>query len=126
MSCCCHGNTNQKNMLLLACSGAANVGEIADRAARQLMAQGQGRMSCLAALGGDHVSMIEAAKKADARIVIDGCAEDCGRRVMERVGIADFRHVRVTDLGIEKVKGVWAKPEQVSLVVSHITARHAP
>jgi uncharacterized metal-binding protein len=44
----------QTNVLLYACSGGANVAEVADRAARQLMSEGLGTMFCLAGLGGRH------------------------------------------------------------------------
>lgn len=121
-SCGCGSSSCQKITLLFACSGAANVGEIADRAARRLMAEGAGAMFCLAGLGGDIEPMIDAARKADENIVIDGCDKDCGRKVMQRVGVANFRHVRVTDLGIEKVKGVWACDEQVQRIVDFVKA----
>ena len=38
--------------LIFACSGAADVGEIADRAARELTKNGLGKMFCLAGIGG--------------------------------------------------------------------------
>ena len=38
--------------LVFACSGAADVGEIADRAARKLNREGTGKMFCMAGLGG--------------------------------------------------------------------------
>jgi uncharacterized metal-binding protein len=37
--------------LIYSCSGASNVGEIADRVARKLRAEGLGRMTCLASIG---------------------------------------------------------------------------
>ena len=38
--------------VIFACSGAADVGKIADLAARKLTEQGAGKMSCLAGVGG--------------------------------------------------------------------------
>ena len=38
--------------LIFSCSGAADVGEISDRAARKLSAEGAGKMFCLAGVGG--------------------------------------------------------------------------
>ncbi len=55
-SCCC-GSDAGKVVLLYACSGGANVGEISDKAARELMFEGKGTMFCLAGLGGDLVKM---------------------------------------------------------------------
>ena len=46
------GMNNRKNInLVFVCSGAADVGEITDRAARQLRDKGLGAMSCLASIG---------------------------------------------------------------------------
>ena len=119
-SCTCGSSAHQKSTLVFACSGAANVGEIADRADRHLMADGVGPMFCLAGLGADIKPMIDATGKAGTNIVIDGCDKDCGRKVMQRVGVTNFHHVRVTDLDIEKVSRVWAQDEQVRQVVDFV------
>jgi uncharacterized metal-binding protein len=105
-SCCCGGETKKKNVLLYACSGGANVAEMADRAARQLMREGRGAMYCLAGLGADIPNMVQQAKDADLNLVIDGCSVDCARKIFERHGLKNVQYVRVTDLGIEKKKGV--------------------
>ena len=115
-SCC----QRARNVLLLACSGAANVGEVADRACRQLMREKCGSMFCLAGLGGDIATMVETARDADVNVVVDGCEVDCGRRTLERHGLRNVMHVRITDLDIEKTKGAPATDEQVSVVVRHV------
>jgi uncharacterized metal-binding protein len=93
-------------VLLYACSGGANVAEMADRAARQLMREGRGAMFCLAGLGADIPNMVQQAKDADLNLVIDGCSIDCARKIFERHGLKNVQYIRVTDLGIEKKKGV--------------------
>ena len=113
-SCNCGG----KKVLLYACSGGANVGEIADRAARQLMAEGHGGMFCLAGLGAEIPAMIETARAADLNLVIDGCAVDCAKKVFDKVGLKNYTQMKVTDLGIEKTKGVPVTAEQVAKVVA--------
>jgi len=50
-SACCGSGDKKRTVLLYACSGGANVAEIADRAARELMFAGCGTMFCLAGLG---------------------------------------------------------------------------
>ena len=115
-SCC--GQPAQKTVLLYACSGGANVAEIADRAARELMFAGQGSMFCLAGLGADIQGMVQTARDADVNLVIDGCGMDCARKVFERAGITAFTYLRVTDMGIAKAKGVRATQEQVDQVVA--------
>jgi len=109
-----------KTILFYACSGGANVGEAADRAARRLMFDGCGQMYCLASLGGDIRDMIQTAKDADQNIVIDGCDTDCGKASFDRCGVTNYVQVRVTDLGIEKAKPKAATDEEVEKVVAKV------
>ena len=118
MTECSCGKTTRKTVLVYACSGGANVAEVADRAARQLMFDGQGSMFCLAGLGAGIPGMIQTAKDADVNLVIDGCPMDCAKKVFEKAGIANYAYVKVTDLGIEKVKCVRGTDEQVAKVVA--------
>jgi uncharacterized metal-binding protein len=114
-SCC---ESDKKTVLLYACSGGANVAEISDKAARELMFSGCGTMFCLAGLGAGIGGMIQTAKDADVNLVIDGCPMDCAKKVFEKAGVTNFAYVKVTDLGIEKVKGVRCTDEQVARVVA--------
>jgi len=115
-SCCGSG----KNVLLYACSGAANVAEVADLAARQLAAQGVGKMFCLAGLGAEIPAMVQTAKDADLNLILEGCPMDCAKKIFDRLGLKNYRHVKVTDLGIEKTKGVRATAEQVERLVAKV------
>ena len=115
-SCC--GGEDGKTVLIYACSGGANVGEIADRAARELMFAGEGIMFCLAGLGGDIQGMVQTARDADVNLVIDGCQMDCAKKTFDRHGIANYTQIKVTDLDIEKAKGVRCTDEQVGQVVT--------
>jgi uncharacterized metal-binding protein len=105
-------------VLLYACSGGANVAEIADKAARVMMFSGCGTRFCLAGLGAGIQGMIQTAKDADVNLVIDGCPMDCAKKVFEKAGITNYAYVKVTDLGIEKTKGVRGTDEQVAKVVA--------
>jgi uncharacterized metal-binding protein len=87
--------------MIYACSGAADVGEIADRVARKLRDEGFARMSCLAAIGAGLSGYMETAKGADTVIVIDGCATACARKNFERIGVTPVSYV-LTDMGLEK------------------------
>ena len=114
-SCC--GGSGDRIVLIYACSGGANVGEISDKAARELMFEGKGTMFCLAGLGGDVQGMVQTARDADVNLVIDGCPMECAKKCFGRHGITDFTQIKVTDLGIEKVKGVHYTEEQIGQVV---------
>jgi len=114
MSECCG---EEKTVLVYACSGGANVAEVADRVARELMFEGKCTMFCLAGLGADIQGMIQTAKDADLNVVLDGCDMDCAKKIFDRAGVTNYRQIKVTDMGIEKKKGVRAEPEQIDKVM---------
>ena len=116
-SACC-GGAAKRTVLVYACSGGANVAEAADRAARQVMADGCGTMFCLAGLGAGIDGMVQTARDADLNVVLDGCPMDCAAKIFDGLGLENTVRLRVTDLGIEKVKGVRATDEQVASVVA--------
>ncbi len=96
--CCGSGNR-----LVYACSGGADVGEIADRVARKLVKLGFAKPSCLAGVGG-HISGFIASAKSDVEnIVIDGCTVACARKTMEHID-AKMTHYVLTDMGMKKGK----------------------
>jgi len=88
--------------LVFPCSGAADVGEIADRAARMITRDGVGRMCCLGGIAGRVPEILQAARAAEKILAIDGCPSDCARKTLELAGFAGFHHLRVTDLGMVK------------------------
>jgi len=90
--------------LIFACSGAADVGEISDRAARRLTENGVGKMFCLAGIGGKVEPIVKATKAASQILAIDGCGLDCAKKCLEQANFEDFRHLRITDMGMEKGK----------------------
>jgi uncharacterized metal-binding protein len=90
--------------LVFACSGAADVGEIADRVARLLQREGTARMYCLGGIGGKVDDILSAARGAERIMVIDGCPLDCAKRCLEQAGFTDLRHLRLTDHQMEKDK----------------------
>ena len=92
--------------------------EVADKVARELMFAGAGTMFCLAGLGAGIEGMVQTARDADVNLVIDGCPVDCAKKIFEKAGLTNYRYIKVTDLGIEKVKGVRCTREQVDTVMA--------
>ena len=86
---------------VFACSGAADLGEVSDLVARKMHCDGVRQMKCLAFVGGGIQDMIDSVKETNM-LVIDGCKLDCGKLTMEKNGISDFCHLRLTDLGYIK------------------------
>lgn len=88
--------------LVFSCSGAADVGEISDRAARKLTKDGIGKMFCLAGIGGKVEPIMSVTKSASKILAIDGCSMDCVKNCLQQAGFNDFQHLRITDIGMEK------------------------
>jgi uncharacterized metal-binding protein len=113
---------NKKNVcsaapaLIFACSGAADVGDISDRAARMLTADGAGKMYCLAGIGGRVAGILRTTEEAEKILAIDGCPLDCTKLSLEEAGFFEFEHLKVTDLGLEKGKSP-ATDENIATVV---------
>ena len=107
-----------QTQLIFACSGASDVGEIADLAARQLAQQGVGRMFCLAGLGGDVPAILKTTRTATTILAIDGCQQECARKTLERVGCHQFLHLQLEDLGLTKGDHP-PTAERVDIVVRH-------
>lgn len=99
-SCC----ENKKEVMILACSGGSNVGQLTNQAAVELTREGFGKMFCLAGIGGGLKGFIQSAQDTPQVIVLDGCQVGCAKAILDREGIALKSYVVVTDLGIDKVK----------------------
>jgi uncharacterized metal-binding protein len=99
-SCICSGGAK----LIFACSGAADVGAIADQAARKLSGDGAGKMFCLAGIGGQISGIMKTTEAADKILAIDGCPLNCVKATLEKAGFSKFTHLQVADLGLEKGK----------------------
>jgi uncharacterized metal-binding protein len=100
-----NGNSSDgSKRLIFACSGAADVGAIADKSARTMAEQGVGKMFCLAGIGGQVEKIMETTKSADRILVIDGCPMNCTKRCLEQAGFDNITHLQLADMGLEKGK----------------------
>jgi uncharacterized metal-binding protein len=98
--CSCQGDLK----LIFACSGASDVGAVSDRAARKMTTDGVGKMYCLAGIGGRVNNIMVNTQAADTMLAIDGCPQDCSKKTLEQAGFKEFKHIRITDLDMEKGK----------------------
>lgn len=104
--------------LIFACSGAADVGEISDRAARKMSKDGIGTMFCLAGIGGGIEPIMQKTKSASKILAIDGCGLDCVKNTLEKAEFTKFEHLRITDLDMEKGNSP-ATDENIAKVVAN-------
>ena len=112
----CSGGTT----LIFACSGAADVGEISDRAARRLSKNGNGAMFCLAGVGGRVEPILKKTRSASKILAIDGCPLNCVKGTLEQAGFNNFINLQVADLGLEKGKSP-ANEENISRLTARAT-----
>lgn len=96
--------------VVLACSGACDLGQVTDLVARKLRNNGVRKMNCLAVVGAGIEKSIEDFKRKNI-LMLDGCPIDCGKQILDKAGFTDFNYLRVTDLGFKK--GQTAVTEEV-------------
>lgn len=89
--------------MVLACSGASDVGHLSDLVARKLRDNGTRKMNCLAIVGADIMPSIERFKKANL-LVLDGCPTACGKKALDRHNFTGYSHVVLTEMGYQKGK----------------------
>ena len=97
-------NAENAPKLIFACSGAADVGAIADQAARKLTKDGLGKMFCLAGIGGRVAGIMSTTGSAGMILAIDGCPLNCVKNSLEQAGFKKYEHLQLADLGMEKGK----------------------
>lgn len=88
--------------LIFACSGAADVGAIADQAARKMTKDGVGKMYCLAGIGGRVAGIMATTESAAAILAVDGCPQNCAQKTLLQAGFNTFEHLRLAELGMNK------------------------
>jgi uncharacterized metal-binding protein len=117
--------TTNDNVMLLACSGGSNVGQLSNRAAVELTREGFGKMFCLAGIGGHLEGLVKAAREAGAVIAIDGCSLGCARAVLDHQRVPVTTHVVLTELGIEKNKDLTLPEAEVHQVTDAVREAHS-
>jgi ubiquinone/menaquinone biosynthesis C-methylase UbiE/uncharacterized metal-binding protein len=94
-------NDQLKPGIVLACSGASDLGELVDRIARKIRDTTSVKMKCLAMVSAHDKELITSLQSNET-LVIDGCNVDCGKKIMEEAWLSNYRYVRLTDMGYVK------------------------
>lgn len=111
-TCCDGGN----GVMILACSGGSNVGQLSNQAAIELTREGFGKMFCLAGIGGNLSGFVQSARDVKRLVVMDGCSVGCAKAILANAGIKASQYLVLTDLGIEKNKNFDLDDSQIYLV----------
>ncbi len=96
-ACVC--STDEK--MVLACSGACDLGHLTDIVARKLNENKVRKMFCLAVVAAGIEKSIEDLKKKNI-FMIDGCPVDCGKKILDKAGFKEYKYMRVSDMGYKK------------------------
>ncbi|MFC1789116.1 putative zinc-binding protein [Thermodesulfobacteriota bacterium] len=98
--CCTPGG----NIMILACSGGSNVGQLSNQAAIELTQEGFGKMFCLVGIGGHLGGFVQSAKDVPAMVAVAGCEVGCAKAILDHAKIPTKNYLVLTELGIEKNK----------------------
>lgn len=98
---CCAGGGD---VMILACSGGSNVGQLSNQAAVELTQEGFGKMFCLAGIGGQLSGFVQSARDVPRMVAIDGCQVGCAKAILKKAQVPMQHYLVLTDEGIEKNK----------------------
>ncbi len=94
----------EKLNIILACDGAASVGQIGHQVAVDLTNNYQeARMCCLSAVAAESRAHVDIARRARKLIVINGCANRCASKILEKQNIPYHYEITVAAEGVDKV-----------------------
>ena len=116
---CC---TPDGDIMILACSGGSNVGQLTNQAAVELTQEGFGKMFCLAGIGGQLSGFVQSAKDVPQMMAIDGCSVGCAKAILEQAKVPLKNYAVVTELGIEKNKDFNLQEEDIRKVKDAVKA----
>ncbi|MBM7855855.1 putative metal-binding protein [Desulfohalotomaculum tongense] len=121
-TCSCSCGRDASEILIFPCSGASNVGQIANQAGVELTKAVVGKMFCLAGIGAHVGSFVESAKGAKRIVAIDGCPVQCAKKTLEHAGVTITDYVVVTEEGIDKNRNLNLAAEDVNKICTKIRA----
>ncbi len=119
IQCSCESD----NVGIFPCAGAANVGQLSNKAALYLSKHGAGTMMCTAGIGAHQQGITRSAQGCDKIIVIDGCQLACAKDCLEHTGIQVHKHIVLTELGVKKSKNPDMEPTELKDILEQVKAQ---
>lgn len=90
--------------IILACDGAASVGQVGHEVAVKLTREvNKARMCCITAVAAESKPHVDIAKRARRLIIINGCGNRCASKVMEKLKIPYDYETVIAQEGVKKV-----------------------
>jgi len=115
-NCCTPNGT----IMILACSGGSNVGQLSNQAAVELTQEGFGKMFCLAGIGGQLSGFVQSAKDVPLMVAIDGCQVGCAKAILKNAQVPLQHYLVITDEGIEKNKNFNLERSDIDTVMTAV------
>lgn len=112
--------TDSQEIMILACSGGSNVGQLSNQAAVELTQEGFGKMFCLSGIGGQLSDFVQSAKDAPVVVAVDGCPVGCARAILKQADVPFTHYLVLTEEGIEKNKNLNLPREDIDRVKASI------
>jgi uncharacterized metal-binding protein len=81
----CYKSAEHENIIWV-CDGAANVGQVGHAVGVLLTYLDKGRMCCTSAVAAGSKPHLDIAERAKKNIVINGCANRCASKILEKAG----------------------------------------
>ncbi|QLH74902.1 MAG: putative zinc-binding protein [Methanomassiliicoccales archaeon] len=87
---------------VFACSGSANVGQLANSCALRAESEGLALFACIASIGCHEEKMLDLARRSPKIVALDGCPISCCSRSLEHAGFRPTARYVMTDTGLIK------------------------
>jgi uncharacterized metal-binding protein len=120
-SCGCKCSCGSKVNIIYSCSGASNVGQLSNEVALSISESGKASMGCLIGLGAEISTMVMNAISADSVIVVDGCSQCCGKKMLEKAEIPNVKSFVITEMGVKKTRDLRGDRDVSDKIVKIIT-----
>ena len=114
----CSCGQNEPTRIIFPCAGQANVGQLTNLAALQLMEEGYGYIACAALLAIGNETLIANAMTADEVVILDGCPMLCAKKIAGARGVSAGQHLVMTELGITKGPSKSYTQDDIEKIVS--------
>jgi uncharacterized metal-binding protein len=110
-------------VIVYACSGASNLGQLANEIALRLDRLGLAELACATEVAAGDGNNQGAGKPV---LAISGCASGCCAAMLEQHGIEASRSIVLAERGVAKAKHVLVDEESTERVFGQVLAELAP
>ena len=111
-------------VIVYACSGASNLGQLANEIALRLDRLGLAELACLTEVGVGDGGVPDSSERPV--LAISGCASGCCAAMLARHGLEPVRSIVLAERGVAKAKHVLVDDEGRERVFGQVLAELAP